>query len=341
MMLTASMSFFQKGFYQINHRPINHRQDKIAVLGQFGAVFGQEGDGQNGHGKDEQKQSHLVRNGVVFLSESIPQHHQGGIGGEGGIGRGHKSVLGDEQIVADEGNHGSGGGDEATHFGLFGQFIPNAEVVVQSQADVGTQQHGDDRKSACVVVINGFLHEQRGDPGHENHGEQVNAAGGVDEHAHHVGVGFFGIGIAAFVEEEGFCGESEGLNEEGEDQAEFVEGRVHACFGVGDVGWQEVFEQQSVYGFVDHPGESNDDEGERVLEHPLYQGYIKAFSELGEGARQQGQGDEGGQQVAEEDVGDHVVGVGLGLSPSGDGLPCIALKEVVRQVESEEGIAVV
>ena len=73
------------------------------------------------------------------------------------------------------------------------------------------------------------------------------------------------------------------MYEEGEHEAEFIEGVVHTRFGVGDVCGEHFFEHHAVEGFVDHTGQSHNDEGQGVFEHAFYEGDIEAVFELGKG----------------------------------------------------------
>lgn len=75
----------------------------------------------------------------MFLSQEIGHHHHAAIRRQRRPSAGHVTVVRHKSKIDDKSDDGTNHCDGNTVLGLASQFIPNAQIVVHSQTEVGDE----------------------------------------------------------------------------------------------------------------------------------------------------------------------------------------------------------
>ena len=204
----------------------------------------------------------------MYLSEPVTPHHHESVACQCRPCTSHISPVRDQQVVDRHGHGGSAEGDPGAGQCAVGQFVPDRQVVVDPEEDLGQHKDRYHTQSFEVFGVSPDAHEMLPDIQKQGYTQEAQAADDHEE-LHHARIGALCANLFGLPEEERLCAHPKGLDEENDEHGEFVIGAVDPVGGFCGFhsSVESVDDHESVDRFVDHPAETHDQQGGCVGEH--------------------------------------------------------------------------
>lgn len=161
----------------------------------------------------------------------------------------------DQQEIEHERNRRAYNRNPGADMGFINELVPDRQIGVNPQKKIGQDNKRNDFHRFPIRCI--ADHEHLEQIGEHNHGQHDQRAEN-DKIFGHCGIGLPGVVIAGVAEEKRFDPERIRGPEQHHEQSEFVAGRINPDLGIGDIGRQQLTQQDLIELFVDGKGDSGD-----------------------------------------------------------------------------------
>ncbi len=294
---------------------------------------------QHSQGEVAEKPVEVVLHREKLLPEEVRKDHHRAVADKGGPGRSEVSmdeVIGaqrDPPEIQGEGDHGADQRKPGAPYGFRGEFVPDREVVIDSEKQVGHHEDGDDPFALPVIFSDEVTHDEIIEV---NHGGQEDEGDHHDEIIHDAGIQYFGIFFLCGGEEEGFGRVFIGLDEDGHQDRDFVAGAVDPHLVGGDAFGQQVPEEDAVEGFVDNARHSGKEQGKGIDQHGFQELPVDFPPDPGILRDQQDEGQDAGDEVGDKDILNSPVGPVNQADESAEEIPRCMLQGPGTEKQEEQ-----